>query len=125
MLSIQTGKKAQILDIRLLAVDIDETVVNSKHRMTNETKEALEAVIEKGILVVPVTGRCLEGLPTKLRGMDDISYIITSNGAKVYDWKNQKVLYRKLISNEVACEVLKICQESGLGLAIHLEGEML
>lgn len=108
--------------IKLLAVDMDETVVNSKHRMTNKTKEALEQAIEKGILVVPVTGRCLEGLPTKLRGMDQLSYIITSNGAKVYDWKNQKVLYRKLIPNEVACEVLEICQQSELGLAIHLGG---
>lgn len=108
--------------IKLLAVDMDETVVNSKHRMTNETKKALEETIENGILVVPVTGRCLEGLPTKLRGMEQLSYIITSNGAKVYDWKNQKVLYRKLIPNEVACEVLRICQESKLGPAIHQGG---
>lgn len=110
------------MKIKLLAVDIDETSVNSRHRMTNRTKEALEEVIRKGIFVVPVTGRCLEGLPAKFRELD-ISYFITSNGAKVYDWLNQEVLYRRLIPNQVACEVLQICQESNLGLAVHTEGK--
>ena len=111
------------MDIKLLAVDMDETAVNSRHRMTNETKEALEAAAEKGVFVVPVTGRCLEGLPTKLRGMEQLNYIITSNGAKVYDWKNKTVIYRKLIPVHTACEVIGICQESGLGIAIHCDGK--
>ena len=45
--------------IKLLAVDMDETAVNSRHRMTKVTKEALREVYAKGIHVVPVTGRCL------------------------------------------------------------------
>lgn len=110
------------MNIQLLAIDIDETSVNSRHWMTDRTKEALEAVIRKGISVVPVTGRCLEGLPAKLRGLD-ISYIITSNGAKVYDWGDQKVLHRRLIPNQVAYEVLQICQETKLGLAVHIGGK--
>ena len=109
--------------IKLLAIDMDETAVNSRHRMTKATKEALKEVYAKGIQVVPVTGRCLEGLPTGLRGIKELSYIITSNGAKVYDWKEKEVLYRKLISNETACDVLKICQEYKIGLAIHQEGK--
>ena len=56
--------------IKLLAVDMDETAVNSRHRMTKVTKEALREVYAKGIHVVPVTGRCLEGLPANMRGMD-------------------------------------------------------
>lgn len=109
--------------IKLLALDMDETAVNSRHRMTKETREALREVYAKGIHVVPVTGRCLEGLPANMRGMEELSYIITSNGAKVYDWKEKEVLYRKLISMETACDVLSICQEEGLGIAIHQEGK--
>ena len=44
------------MEIKLLAVDMDETVVNSRHQMTEQTKLALELAIQKGILVVPVTG---------------------------------------------------------------------
>ena len=110
------------MDIKLLAVDIDETSVNSRHRMTNRTQNALKMAIQQGVVVVPVTGRCVEGFPAKLREMD-ISYFITSNGAKVYDWGNQKVLYRRLIPNQIACEVLNICQETKMGIAIHSNGK--
>ena len=41
--------------IKLLAVDMDETAVNSRHRMTKVTKEALREVYAKGIHGVPVT----------------------------------------------------------------------
>lgn len=109
--------------IKLLAVDMDETAVNSRHRMTKVTREALREAYAKGVQVVPVTGRCLEGLPMQMRGMEELSYIITSNGAKVYDWKGKEVLYRKLISNETACDVLKICQEDHMRFAIHQEGK--
>ena len=85
------------MEIKLLAVDMDETVVNSRHQMTEQTKLALELAIQKGILVVPVTGRCLEGLPARFVGWTVWSSFITSNGAKAYDFKEQRILYRRLM----------------------------
>ena len=111
------------MEIKLLAVDMDETVVNSRHQMTEKTKMALELAIQKGIQVVPVTGRCLEGLPSKIRQIDGIDYFITSNGAKVYDFKEHRILYRRLIPNQTACAILKKCQEEEIGIAIHQEGK--
>lgn len=110
------------MKIKLLAVDIDETSVNSKHKMTKPTEEALNQAIEKGVIVVPVTGRCLEGLPAPYRKMD-LSYMITSNGAKVYDWGRQKVISRHLIPNDIACQVLKLCEKKKVMTAIHTEGK--
>ena len=111
------------MEIKLLAVDMDETVVNSRHQMTEKTKLALELAIQSGILVVPVTGRCLEGLPSKLRKIEGIDYFITSNGAKVYDFQEKRILYRRLIPNQTACAILKKCQEEEIGIAIHQEGK--
>lgn len=111
------------MGIKVLAVDMDETVVNGRHRVSRKTKDALQAAMDEGIQVVPVTGRCLEGLPKKIRGMKDISYVITSNGAKVYNLTHEEVLYRKLIPNKTACDILKICQEYHMGLAVHQEGK--
>lgn len=110
------------MEIKLLAVDIDETSVNNKHRVTKKTEEALKAAIERGVCVVPVTGRNLEGLPAPYRKMD-LSYVIASNGAKIYDVGQSKVLSRKLISNDVACKVLKYCQNEKVMLAVQTEGK--
>ena len=44
-------------NIRLLAVDMDGTCLNSRSQMTAETIRALEAAAKAGIIVVPTTGR--------------------------------------------------------------------
>ena len=42
------------MDIKLLAVDIDETMVNSHHKMTTVTQQALKKAMEQGITVAVV-----------------------------------------------------------------------
>ena len=44
------------MDIKLLAVDIDETMVNSHHKMTTVTQQALKKAMEQGITVAVVSG---------------------------------------------------------------------
>ena len=55
-------------NIRLLAVDMDGTCLNSRSQMTAETIRALEAAAKAGIIVVPTTGRSLSCLPHRLSG---------------------------------------------------------
>ena len=49
-------------DIRLLAVDLDGTLLTNDKRITPRTARALDSAMAAGILVVPVTGRPLSGL---------------------------------------------------------------
>ena len=76
--------------IKLLAVDMDETAVNSRHRMTKVTKEALREVYAKGIHVVPVTGRCLEGLPANMRGMEELRILLRQTVQKFMTGKRKR-----------------------------------
>ena len=41
-------KEGIYMDIKLLAVDIDETMVNSHHKMTTVTQQALKKAMEQG-----------------------------------------------------------------------------
>ena len=59
-------------NIRLLAVDMDGTCLNSRSQMTAETIRALEAAAKAGIIVVPTTGRSLSCLPHRLAGRQNI-----------------------------------------------------
>jgi len=43
--------------IELLVVDLDGTLLDPDHKMTEKTEKALKAVIEKGIKVVIATGK--------------------------------------------------------------------
>lgn len=73
-------------EIKLLALDLDGTLFNTKKEVSLENKEALKAVREKGIKVVITTGRPLKAIEHLLEELDLLSkdnYLITFNGGLV------------------------------------------
>lgn len=92
--------------MRMLAVDMDDTSLNSKNRISQRTLDALKAAADAGIEVVPTTVRALSCLPHQLRGADFIRYVITSNGAEVTDLKTGKSIFNSLIPGELVCDLL-------------------
>ena len=71
--------------IRLIALDLDGTLLNSDKELTTENSEALEKAAEAGIEIVPATGRFYRGMPKVIRDLPYVNYVITVNGALVYD----------------------------------------
>lgn len=67
--------------IRLIAFDLDGTLLNSDKILTQRNKAALERAAEKGILIVPTTGRLFKGMPAEIRQFPFLRYAITINGA--------------------------------------------
>ena len=97
-------------NIRLLAVDMDGTCLNSRSQMTAETIHALEAAAKAGIIVVPTTGRSLSCLPHRLAGRQNIyRYVISSNGAPVADCREKKEWMQTLIPKEQALRLVRAC----------------
>ena len=88
--------------IKLLAVDMDGTCLDARSRMTDRTLQALRKAAEKGVVIVPATGRNLECIPHRLAAgtlrrtgtPDDYAnkglfrYVISSNGARVTEAKD-------------------------------------
>lgn len=54
--------------IRLIAFDMDGTVLNDEKKILKETKEALEQAARAGIEIVPATGRPFCGISVKSTG---------------------------------------------------------
>ncbi|RHP36482.1 HAD-IIB family hydrolase [Lachnotalea sp. AF33-28] len=109
------------MSIRLIAVDLDG-VLNKSKKITQRTFNAVSEAVRKGIIVVPVSGRSLYGLPGEVKDYPGIRYIISSNGAKVYDIRDGRILFQDLIPYKEAAVLIqelnalpvKICiQESG------------
>lgn len=92
-------------DIRLIAFDLDGTFLDSCKNIPEENLRALECAAEKGIHIVPATGRLYTGLPPVLRELDFIRYYILINGALVYDAVEDKVLLSAELSNELTLSV--------------------
>ena len=94
------------MDIKLIAVDLDGTLLNEDRIVSDKDKKALLDAMDNGIIVVPVTGRQLSGVRKALGGLfDSVRYIIAVNGAQIRDMQNNEMLFRTDISPEEAEEV--------------------
>ena len=80
--------------IRMVGFDLDGTLLTTDKRLTEYTKEILKKAIDKGVVVLPVTGRPLNGVPKEIADFPGIRYMITSNGARVV--KDGKTIHENL-----------------------------
>ncbi|MGL4655948.1 MAG: HAD hydrolase family protein, partial [Sarcina sp.] len=58
---------------KLIALDMDGTLLNSEKKITERTKEAIRKAREKGVYVVLASGRPIDGLLKYLEELDLIS----------------------------------------------------
>ncbi len=72
-------------DIRLIALDLDGTLLTSDKRLTDRTVRALARAAGAGAWIVPATGRFYGGMPASVRALPFLRYAITINGAAVFD----------------------------------------
>ena len=94
---------------RLIAFDLDNTLLNTKKEVTPRTRRVLDQAASLGIEIVPVTGRVWSSVPEAVKSMDYVRYAVTLNGAEIYDVKQGKVLHEALMPTELGitlCHVL-------------------
>jgi Cof subfamily protein (haloacid dehalogenase superfamily) len=87
---------------KLIAFDLDGTVLHDDKTLGAETLCALDAAAEAGALIVPATGRIYGGVPEALRLRSFARYFITINGAQLYDAQRGEVIARAEIPNDLA-----------------------
>lgn len=104
----------------LLAVDLDGTCLDSKDRLHEVTLLALRRALDAGVTVVPTTGRNLLGVPKSLRTLPGVRYVITSNGAAIYDLREDRTVYERLIPRAQAADLMERCQAYGAPQAVTI-----
>ena len=95
------------MDLRLIAFDLDGTLLRSDKSISPRTMHALHAAQERGVLLVPATGRLYRSLPEALLDEQLSRYFILVNGAQVYDIRAEKAVSRAEIPLETALRVLE------------------
>lgn len=108
--------------IKMIGFDLDGTLLTTKKVLTERTKRALIAAAARGVMVLPVTGRPLSGLPRELLDMPVIRYAVTANGARVLEVESGKVMYEKLVPVENARQILDIFEEYDTLRDIYYDG---
>lgn len=98
-------------NIRLVALDLDGTLLNSAKEISPGDLAALAALRERGILMVPITGRPAQGIPPAVLALPELRYAVTSNGATIRDLSTGEVLLERHLSAQTALAVLDACRD--------------
>lgn len=110
---------------KLVAVDLDGTMLNSYGIVTENTKKIIKKTIEKGTDVIIASGRPIDSIQTIAKEIGSNNYFIAGNGALIYDIKNDKVIYEKYMSKQKVLEIIKLCEENSIAYNVYTEKTIL
>jgi len=112
------------MDIQLIALDLDGTLLNSDLKITDYTVNVLNEVMAQGKEVVICTGRTLAELPIEFLQMPQIKYYITSNGAVIWDRHQIRMIYENPIPTEDVQNLMTILQPFDLRIELFALGRV-
>ena len=114
------------MSIKLVAVDIDGTLVNNKREITKEVHDAVQEAKAAGVKVVIATGRPIAGVATLLDELElrePGNYVVTFNGALVQDTATGEDLLKDTLSYEDYLDIEFLSRKLGVHMhAITKEG---
>ena len=103
------------MKIKAVLMDMDGTLLGkSQVAVSARNMKAVQKAIEKGVAVIPCTGRVYDMLPPQLLTQPGLRYFVTSHGARAYDSLTGESLFEDLIPGERASELMKMLEGKGL-----------
>ena len=113
------------MSIKLISLDLDGTLMLPDHITVSElNKKVLKAAHDNGVKISVSTGRTLSVVMRVIEQIPFIDYVTYSDGAAVYDVKNDRVIYEKLIDYAVAKEVISFLNTTQVYYNIYIDGKI-
>ncbi|ADL43185.1 Cof-like hydrolase [Caldicellulosiruptor obsidiansis OB47] len=111
---------------KLIAIDLDMTLLDRNKNISYRNKKAIELAKQKGVKIVLCSGRILKGVMyfAKVLGLHD-QVIVACNGAIVRDLKKNKDIYYVGLENEKSLEIARICKENDIYYHYYFQDTMI
>ncbi len=113
---------------KILILDIDGTLTNSKKEITQNTLKALIKIQELGNTIILASGRPTHGVKhiSDLLQLDKYGgYILSFNGARIMNAKTKKVVYQQCLPNECIKPLYEYACAHDMGLVTYQEDKVI
>lgn len=113
---------------KLIVLDIDGTLNNSKKVITPKTRETLIRAQEAGLKVAIASGRptCGINAVAKEIELDRFGgFVLSFNGAKIINFKTSEVVYEKNLPTEIIPEIYALASENGASVLSYDKNEVI
>lgn len=105
--------------IRLIATDLDDTLLDAGSALTARSRAALQAAMAAGCGVAIVSGRMVEATLPFARQIGVNAPMVVYNGAMVYDHRSGETLFSRRIPFETALGMLRMIEAMGLYVQLY------
>ena len=109
---------------KLIALDMDGTLLNDDKIITPKTKQAIREVVEKGVKIVMCTARPIYSISeylNELNLMKSKQYTVSFNGAIIYENLNFIKLTDNSLKKEQITEIIRLAKEIKVYTAFYYE----
>ena len=110
------------MEITCIALDLDGTTLDGHGKLSENTRQAMEEAIRRGIHIIVASGRSLSSLPEEIRDIEEIRYAITSNGAAVYDLHTGECLKQYKMTEKSIDKILYYTRELEVAYEAFVDG---
>lgn len=110
------------MKIKLIALDLDGTLLDSNGEISNKTCDTIKEAIKRGIEIVPATGRNIGLISEEIKAIDGIRYAITSNGAAVVDLREGRVIFSNFINLDILKRIIDLIKNYPIVIEFYADG---
>ncbi len=109
---------------KLVCSDLDGTLLCRDMTVSEENKRAIKEMTRRGVAFVASSGRAHSGLPRDVVECNNIRYMISSNGAVIYDKKEKKNIITQFMPMDIAEKMFSELKKYDVTIFAHCNGYM-
>lgn len=110
---------------KLIAIDLDGTLLNSYGEVSKRNKEAIRNAINKKVEVVLTSGRPITSIKNLANEIGCNNYIIAGNGAVTYNIPKEEIIYNRFLEKSKVLQIIKICEENSIFYNLYTKNTIL
>ncbi len=104
---------------KIIFIDIDGTLRNSKKQIVKRTRKAIKNIVDKGIYIVICSGRYRQYVEDVSKEAMASNYIIACNGGEIYDYKNKEIIYENNLKKQMIIKLYQLAEKYKVQFVIN------
>lgn len=109
---------------KLLALDLDDTLLNEKSRISRRNIKAIRGIVEKGMMVTIATGRMFRSALPYARELEVDLPLITYHGALIKNAGSGEVLKHFPLPYDLALEILELGEKMDFHINFYFDDRL-
>ena len=112
------------MNYKLIAVDMDGTLLNSDNQISPATIDAVKAAVGKGVVFTLSTGRPVQGVQKYIDLLELNGPVITYNGAMIVDSCSGEIIFNEIMDSGDAQKVYQQALERNIMFVVWSAGKL-